>query len=315
MVEDSTKRTEEELSVWKETDGSKQQIIINRKYKDTIFRKLFHGKKELLGLYNALNDSAYTNEEELEIVTLESCLYIGIRNDLAFVLDFRLHLYEHQSTPSPNMPLRDLFYVAQEYRTLVDKKSLFSERAIEIPAPRFIVFYNGIEKQPERQWLKLSDLYQPKEAEPMLELQVLVLNINKGNNEWLKEKCKTLSEYMQYVDRIRYYKNEMKQPLQQAVERAVEECIREGILAEFLSRDKAEAIMFSMYEHNEEEEWRKFREAEREYGIELGRELGREEGRELGKKAEQEQLLQNLMQNAKVSEEEARKMLGIKTSN
>lgn len=315
MVGNSTKENKEELAVGTETADSMQQSIVNRKYKDTIFRKLFHGKKELLELYNALNDSAYTNEEELEIVTLESCLYIGIRNDLAFVLDFRLHLYEHQSTPSPNMPLRDLFYVAQEYRTIVDKKSLFSERPIELPAPRFVVFYNGIEKQPERQWLKLSDLYRPKEAEPMLELQVLVLNINQGNNEWLKEKCRTLSEYMQYVDRIRYYKNEVKMPLQQAVERAVEECIREGILAEFLSRDKAEAIMFSMYEHSEEEEWRKFREAEREYGIELGRELGREEGLEEGKKAKQEQLIQNLMQNVKVSEEEARKMLGIGDGN
>ena len=217
------------------------------------------------------------------------------------------------------MPLRDLFYVAQEYRTLVDKKSLFSERAVEIPAPRFVVFYNGIEKQPERQLLKLSDLYQPKEIEPMLELQVLVLNINKGNNEWLKEKCKTLNEYMQYVDRIRYYKNEVKLSLQQAVERTVEECIREGILADFLSRNRAEAVMFSMYEHDEEEEWRKFREAEREYGIELGKTLGREEGleegRKLGKKAEQKQLVQNLMQNAKISEEEARKMLGLETND
>ena len=158
--------------------------------------------------------------------------------------------------------------------------------------------------------LKLSDLYQPKEIEPMLELQVLVLNINKGNNEWLKEKCKTLNEYMQYVDRIRYYKNEVKLSLQQAVERTVEECIREGILADFLSRNRAEAVMFSMYEHNEEEEWRKFREAEREYGIELGKTLGREEG----KKTEQKQLVQNLMQNVKISEEEARKLLGLESS-
>lgn len=299
MIENSTKKTTDTLCGYNVTSDLQQQVTVNRNYKDTIFRKLFHRKRELLELYNALNASDYTNEEELEIVTLESCLYIGMRNDLAFVLDFRLHLYEHQSTPSPNIPLRDLLYVAQEYRTIVDKKSLFSERAVRIPAPRFVVFYNGIEKQPERQLLRLSDLYMPKEAEPMLELQVLILNINKGNNDWLKEKCRTLNEYMQYVERIRYYKNEMKLPLQQAVEKAVDECIKEGILADFLSRDRAEAIMFSMYEHNEEEEWRKFREAEREYGIELG------------KKEEQEQLLQNLMQNANISEEDARKLLGI----
>ena len=294
MVENSTRTTEESLSK-NELSDSNNQTTVNRRYKDTIFRKLFHQKKELLELYNALNDSHYTREEDLEIVTLESCLYISIRNDLAFILDFRMHLYEHQSTPSPNMPLRDLFYVAQEYRTMVDKNSLFSERAVKIPPPRFVVFYNGIEQQPERQLLKLSDLYMPTEAEPMLELQVLVLNINKGNNEWLKEKCKTLCEYMQYVERIRYYKSEVGLPLQQAVERAVNECIREGILADFLSRDKAEAIMFSMYEHNEEEEWRKFREAEREYGRELGL----------------EEAVCNLMKNTNMTEEDAKKVLGI----
>ena len=59
-------------------------------------------KKELLELYNALNDSDYSEEEELRIVTLDNCLYLSMRNDLAFILDFHLHLYEQQSTPSPN---------------------------------------------------------------------------------------------------------------------------------------------------------------------------------------------------------------------
>ena len=298
MVEDST-RTKEETLYGNVLSVFNNQVIVNKKYKDTLFRKLFHQKKELLELYNALNDSNYTKEEDLEIVTLESCIYISVRNDLAFILGFRLHLYEHQSTPSPNMPLRDLFYVAQEYKVLVDERSLFSDRAIKIPPPRFVVFYNGIEKLPEHQLLKLSDLYMPIEAEPMLELQVLVLNVNKGYNEWLKEKCKTLHEYMQYVDCVRYYRNKMKLPLENAVERAVDECIREGILANFLSKDRAGAVMFSVNEHNEEEEWRKFREAEREYGIEIGR----EEERGL--------LLQNLMKNQNMSEEEARKVLGI----
>ena len=161
MVEDST-RTKDELF---DNNNSKRQVNANTKYRDTAFRKLFHQKKELLELYNALNNSNYTREEDLEIVTLEeSSLFISMRNDLAFILDFRLHLYEHQSTPSLNMPLRDLFYVAQEYWELVNQKSLFSEKPIKIPAPRFVVFYNGMDKQPERQVLKLSDLYIPEEA-------------------------------------------------------------------------------------------------------------------------------------------------------
>ena len=296
MVEDST-GTKEEVFY---KNNSEYQITANKKYKDTVFRKLFHQKKELLELYNALNDSNYTKEDELEIVTLDSSLFLSIRNDLAFILDFRMHLYEHQSTPSLNMPLRDLFYVAQEYKKLVGQRSLFSEKAIRIPAPRFVVFYNGVDKQPERQLLKLSDLYMTVETEPMLELQVLVLNINEGYNIWLKEKCRTLYEYMKYVDKVRYYRNQIGYSLQQAVEKAVAECIKEGILADFLSRDRSEAVMISIYEHNEEEEWRKFREAEREYG------------RELGFKESCEILIQNLMKNQGITEEEARVALGMK---
>ena len=110
MVENSTGTKEEFFN--KSNFGN--QVTANEKYKDSVFRKLFHQKKELLELYNALNNSNYTREEDLEIVTLDSSLFLSMRNDLAFILDFRMHLYEHQSTPSPNMPLRDLIYVAQE---------------------------------------------------------------------------------------------------------------------------------------------------------------------------------------------------------
>lgn len=278
----------------------KKRAAVNRKYKDTVFRRLFHQKKELLELYNALNDSNYSEAEELEIVTLDNCLYLSMRNDLAFILDFRLHLYEHQSTPSPNMPLRDLFYVAQEYYTMVDDTSLFGERAVKIPAPRFVVFYNGIGKQPERQVLRLSDLYMPEETDPMLELQVLVLNINEGYNTWLKEKCRPMYEYMVYVDRVRYYGSQMKDNLERAVDMAIDECISEGILVEFLSRNRAEAAMFTIHEHNEEREWAKLRESFKLYAYEQGREDGIAES------------LHNLMKNQGMTEEEARVALGLK---
>lgn len=45
-------------------------IKVNRRYKDRLFRFLFREKKDLLELYNALNDSSYDDPEELEIVTL-----------------------------------------------------------------------------------------------------------------------------------------------------------------------------------------------------------------------------------------------------
>lgn len=92
----------------------------NRNYKDTIFRMLFSDRKNLLSLYNAVNQRDYQNPEDLEIVTLENAIYMGMKNDLAFILDTNLYLYEHQSTYNPNMPLRDLFYICSEYQKLVD---------------------------------------------------------------------------------------------------------------------------------------------------------------------------------------------------
>lgn len=248
-----------------------QKTAVNRTYKNTVFQMLFHQKKELLELYNGLNRSHYTNEEDLKIVTLENAVYMSMKNDLAFVLDMRLHMYEHQSTHNPNISLRDLFYVSQEYQSLVDKKSLYGSKVVRIPAPRFVVFYNGTTKQPQRRWMRLSDLYEIPEENPMLELKVLVLNINRGNNEELTEKCKTLKEYMLYIERIRYYKEDEKKSLQEAVETAVDECIKEGILADFLRKNKAEAIAVSIFEYDEEKELKLLRESEREYGIEIGR--------------------------------------------
>ena len=119
----------------------------NRKYKDTVFRMLFSDRKNLLSLYNAINETSYTDAAQLEIVTLENAIYMGMKNDLAFIINTNLFLYEHQSTYNPNMPLRDLFYISSEYQKMVDWKSLYTSTRLRIPTPNFIVFYNGTEKK------------------------------------------------------------------------------------------------------------------------------------------------------------------------
>ena len=85
-----------------------------REYKDTVFRMLFSDKKNLLSLYNAVTGRAHENAEDFEIVTLDNAVYMGMKNDLAFLLDLHISLYEHQSTKNPNMPLRDLLYISLE---------------------------------------------------------------------------------------------------------------------------------------------------------------------------------------------------------
>ena len=185
-------------------------------------------------------------------------------------------LYEHQSTWNPNMPLRDLLYIARLMEKSVNKRSLYQSELIKIPTPHFVVFYNGKEKKPEDTTIKLSDAFLQKEKEPELELKVRYLNINRGCNPELMERCRTLREYSEFVARIRKYAVG-ETAIGEAVDRAVTECIREGILADFLSGQRAEVIAMSIFEYNEEEEMRKLREGEREIWEKRGRSEGKAE--------------------------------------
>ena len=111
---------------------------------------------------------------------------------------------------------------------------------------------------------------------------VTVLNVNEGHNAELMQHCNTLNEYAQYVARVRHYAADMS--LDQAVERAVDECVREGILAEFLTRNRNEVISMSIFEYDKELEEKKLRKAEYEAGFSEGEKYGHETGFSEGEK-------------------------------
>lgn len=242
--------------------------IPNRTYKATIFAMLFEDKEHLLELYNAVSGKHYTNPEMLEINTLENAIYMAMRNDISFLVDARLSLYEHQSTYSPNLPLRFLLYISALYSSMTKDANLYGTKAIELPPPRFVIFYNGKDEQPDRQILKLSDLYTINE-ECSLELEAVMLNVNSGHNKELMEMSHTLWEYAEYTARVREYTETME--LEEAVERAIEECIQEGILKEFLEKNRAEAKNMSIFEYDQERHIKQ----EREEAWEEGRKAGK----------------------------------------
>ena len=119
-----------------------------------------------------------------------------------------------------------------------------------------------------------------------------MLNVNDGHNPELMEHCRTLKEYAQYVAKVRKYAAKQNVSLESAMTQAVDECIAEGILADFLLKNKTEVIKVSIYEYDKEFEEKKLRKAEyeagRQDGIEIGRrngiEIGRQDGIEIGKK-------------------------------
>ena len=243
-----------------------------RNYKHRLFRMIFSDPKTLLSLYNAVNDTNYTDATALEINTLDNVIYLNMKNDLSFVIDAQLSLYEHQSTFNRNIPLRDLFYAADLYEKITQDDNLYGSSIVPLPTPHFVTFYNGVEEQPERQVLRLSDTFEKIENSYDLELHVLVLNINSGYNEKLMEHCKTLRDYMTYVSKVRTYRKEYT--LEEAVELAIRECINNDILADFLRSNQSEAKHMSIYEYDEEKHMKQLREEGRIEGLEESLEKG-----------------------------------------
>ena len=210
----------------------------------------------------------YTDPELLEINTLENAIYMAMQNDVSFMIGLRLSLYEHQSTFNPNLPLRYLFYISDLYSGMIDKNKLYGSRKILIPPPEFVIFYNGIQDQPDRRILRLSDLYSIRDQHCKLELEAVMLNINLGHNPALMNACTMLHQYAEYTDRVRRYTKTMS--LEDAVEHAITECIHEGILKSFLEKNRAEVKNVCIYEYDEELHIQNERAYAREEGLTQG---------------------------------------------
>lgn len=244
-------------------------LPVNRIYKDRLYKMIFNDKSELLKLYNAINGTHYDDPAMLTITTLDNAIYMTMENDLSFIIDMRLALYEQQSTVNPNLPLRFLMYITDIYSAYTKDMNIYGSKKVQIPLPSFVIFYNGVKSQPDRTEFLLSELFHPTTDQPALELKAVMLNINKGHNQELMNACHTLRDYSEYVARIRTYSAEM--PLTDAVEKAITECIHENILRDFLLKNRAEAKAMSIYEYDEEKTLRMFREEGYEDGERNGK--------------------------------------------
>lgn len=270
------------------------EVKVNREYKDRLFRLIFgaeENKRYLLDLYNAVNHTSYVNVEDIEITTLEDVIYVKMKNDVSFLLDSELSLYEHQGSYNPNMPLRGFLYFAHLYQQILSgqKRDIYSSSLVKIPTPGYVVFYNGDRKQPDRVELKLSDAFEKKSVAGDFEWTATMLNINLGNNQELLEKCRALYEYASYVAKVKEYGKTM--PLKDAVDRAVNEAIEENYLDGFFRKHKEGVVNVSLTEYNEEE------------FIENRRAEGREEGRKEGIKEGKMQIILKLLSKGRSCEE------------
>ena len=245
---------------WRNRFMHRKVLRVHRKYKDRLFRFLFRHKRDLLDLYNAVNNSNYNNPDELEIVTMEDVIFLKMKNDLSFMVANRLNLYEHQSTDSPNMPLRGLFYLARQYESIITEaqENVYGTKLVKIPTPEFVIFYNGAKEQPDRKELFLSDAYTEGRGSGCLECKALMLNINRGHNLELMEKCRRLWEYSEFVAEVN--DNLAKgYSLKHAITVAMNNCIEKNVLADVLLKNKAEVMSMLLTEYDEKKHMKAIR--------------------------------------------------------
>ena len=225
---------------------------VTSKFKDNVFCMLYRDKRNLLELYNALNNSAYTNVDDLQVTTLNGGSYMKYKNDASFLLCMSLYMFEQQSSKNPNMPLRFLHYVSDVFRELFSNSMLHRRSMIKMPVPHFVTFYNGLEKWVDKEGeLKLSDMYEIPVDDPELELKVRVININEDVH--ILNKCKTLRDYMTFVKKVRFKMGVEGDDVRVAVTEAMDECIEEDILVDFFEQHREEVVEVSIYDYDEEE--------------------------------------------------------------
>ncbi len=199
-------------------------------------------------------------------------LFMKMKNDLSFIIGSSLNLYEHQSTWNPNMPLRGLLYFSQQFEGLISahREELYGRNQIELPTPVYIVFYNGSGMQTDSRMLYLSDAFSAGRGSGCLECTCQVLNISRGYNHVLMEKCHRLWEYSEFSAEIEEnVRNGMGR--EEAVHTAMDTCIQKGILRDVLIKQKAEVMHMLLTEYDEKKHMRTLFLEGREEGIEIGR--------------------------------------------
>ena len=255
-----------------------EKAKVNREFKDGMFRTLFNDKEKMLELYNAVSDEQMGKEaiEDIETLTIETPLYIGSRNDLAFLIDGKSMFFcEQQSTRSGNMALRLSSYFGKTLDMMFGSE-IYGTRKLKMAPPSFFVLIFGDKNTPELQVEPLSKHFTENAPENSIELVVNVYNICYSENNRLLKRSRTLREYSMFI----YFVNEYldrEMSLEEAVAASVRRAKEEGILVDFLNKYavEVEGMLTGITVE-------KYGEVMKKEGFEDGKAAGIEQGRTEG---------------------------------
>ncbi|MBQ6158900.1 MAG: hypothetical protein IJJ20_07825 [Thermoguttaceae bacterium] len=255
-----------------------------REFRDRLFKFIFGNpehKDWTLQLYNAINGSHHTNPDDIQLNTIKEILYMGMKNDVSFLIDDTLSFYEQQSTVNPNMPMRYFIYAAMVYEKYIrnTKFLLYSSETQKAPTPKCVCFYNGTDETKDRTVLKLSDAF-AEGSKPDIEVRVTMININYGRNKKLLDACKPLKEYSWFGDTVRT--NQETKTLEEAIDAALKDMPDDFVIKPFLMDNKAEVKHMILTEYDEEKILKELAEEQKEIGRAEGRAEGEARGIEIG---------------------------------
>ncbi|MBP5622159.1 MAG: hypothetical protein J6X44_09110 [Thermoguttaceae bacterium] len=253
---------------------SRKNAGVNNEYRDRLFKFIFgnpNHKEWTLSLYNAVNGSNYTDENDIEINTIADAVYMRMKNDVSFLINDTLNLYEQQSTYNPNMPLRFLIYAGMLYDKYARQHDLhlYGPKLQPIPVPKCVCFYNGKVEKEDRTILKFTDGF-PPDAESDVEITVTMINVNYGHNKELLESCEPLNEYSWFVGKVVEKEMRDKRSLARAIDETINEMPDDFVIKQFLLDNKAEVKRMYITEYDEN----RVLAQQLEDGIEIGREEG-----------------------------------------
>ncbi len=269
-------------------------------HQDTIFSSLYSDPECVLDLYFTLHPEDRNRgitTDQIELIALKNIFLAQRHNDVAFLVGNRLIvLVEHQSTINENMPLRMLFYTADEYEKIITsfKKKLYREKRIAIPRPEFYIVYTGKTSWHYKE-LRLSEAYGMAESENVpLELRIRIIC-----EEEMQTTQNTLGSYYNFIRFVKNNINNGKISLD-AVENYVHQFAGSELFRDFLEKLSAEEVMkMTNYEFDLDEAKEVWREEAMEEGMEKGLEKGIEKG------------IRSLMENMKLSLNQAMDALNI----
>ena len=256
--------------------------MANMQIYDTAFRSYFNNPKRFLSLGNAILLTNYQNEADVLFNTLQETMYGKLKNDISCLLGgFFLVITEHQSTINPNMPLRFLLYAAELYQQIIamNKRAIYGSKLINLPVPRFIIFYDGVKPMEDFHTLNLSKSFGGDNK--YLEAKTDVYNITIGQNQELKKRCDYLRQYSEFTAYYRKARNNSKDP-NAAVRDTIKFCNAHNIMTDWLKEHESEVFRMLHFEWNDDDAREVWREEAYEDGREEGLAKGREEGLEQG---------------------------------